>query len=355
MSESKDALLRYLALLQLIPRLPGRISTPALLGKLHDRGFFIDIRSLQRDLKDKLSLLLPIVCHDQERPFRWSIDSQVTLNLPALDTPAALTLYLAEGHLKNLLPPGVMTQLGPQFRAARDSLNGMTQNGLANWSRRVRALPNGKVLLPAEVDPQVWADVSASLVENKQLKVTYLSRSKGENKVLRVHPAGLVSRHSVSYLIGTVNEYDDLRQFALHRIKQCVLLEVEGREHGDFDIDGYIASGAFSSRLAEYEVELVADVHPQIAWLLNETPLSSQQTLEPLKDTDWQRLCAQVPLDQETLWWIFGLNDNIRVYEPQVWVDEIRAKYERLRALYDDATSTVAAVKHDRITTHSLG
>lgn len=338
MSESKDALFRHLTLLQLIPRTPGRISTPVLLEKLHDRGFFIDVRSLQRDLKDKLSLHFPIVCHDQDRPFRWSLNSRTHPALAALDTPAALALYLAEGHLHNLLPPDVMALLGPQFKAARDSLDGMTQNGLAHWSRRVRALPNGKVLLPAKVDSQVWADVSAALVENKQLQVTYLSRSKGEAKVFRVHPAGLVSRHSVSYLIGTVNEYDDLRQFALHRIQKTEVLGTSGREHGDYDIDGYIAAGAFALRQAEQEVELIADVHPQIAWLLSETPLSSQQSLEPLAGSDWQRLCAQVPLDQETLWWIFGLNDNIRVHKPQVWVDKIRTKLRNLQVFYESAT-----------------
>lgn len=52
MSENKDTLLRLLATLQLIPRHPGRIATTTLQDKLADRGFKIDLRSLQRDLKD---------------------------------------------------------------------------------------------------------------------------------------------------------------------------------------------------------------------------------------------------------------------------------------------------------------
>ncbi|RCV85767.1 WYL domain-containing protein, partial [Vreelandella rituensis] len=52
MSEIRETLFRYLTMLQLIPRSPGRIATPVLLEKLRERGFQVDSRSLQRDLRD---------------------------------------------------------------------------------------------------------------------------------------------------------------------------------------------------------------------------------------------------------------------------------------------------------------
>jgi len=336
MSETKDPLYRYLALLQLIPRWPHRISTPALQEKLRDRGFKITARSLQRDLSAKLASF-PIHCYDEERPYRWGYIENPWLDprsLPTQDTPSALALHLAASHLRHLLPQGVLDQLTPQFRAASDYLEGMEHNGLAHWARRVRSLPNGKALLPAELTPQIWDRVSTALVENRQLRVEYRSRSQGASKSYRLHPAGLVSRHSISYLIGTVNDYDDLRQFALHRIQSAELLDEPAREHQGFDIDRYIEGGAFAWRQAPQDIELIADVHPQLAWLLGETPLSREQRLEPLPGSDWQRLYARVPLDQETLWWIFGLNDQIRVHAPQVWVDEIGRKLESLRRMY---------------------
>lgn len=74
MSEIRETLFRYLALLQLIPRSPGRISTTVLLEKLHERGFHIDTRSLQRDLRDRLSLHFPLGCDDSQKPYRWYFD-----------------------------------------------------------------------------------------------------------------------------------------------------------------------------------------------------------------------------------------------------------------------------------------
>lgn len=336
MSEAKDTLLRLFALLRLIPRDPQRIATPVLLEKLKDRGFSVTLRSVQRDLV-RLSIPFSLLRDESTTPNRWSFTRDAPLELAAMDTPTALALYLAESHLNGLLPQSVLDQLGAQFRKARNYLDDLGHNGLAHWARRVRTLPNGKALLPAQVDAQVWAQVCAALLESRQLEIDYLSRSKAERKQLRIHPAGLVSRHSTSYLVGTVDGYADLRQFALHRIQQAEALEAAAQLQPEPDIDAYIASGAFTSRRAAGEVELVADVHPQVAWLLQETPLSPQQTLEALPDSDWQRLRARVPLDQETLWWIFGLNDNIHVHAPGVWVEEIRQKVARLGQLYGSA------------------
>lgn len=279
MSESKDLLLRSITLLQLIPRWPKSISTRDLLDKLKAEGFQINLRSLQRDLRD-LSSRLAIVNNDEDtRPYRWSIREGANHGLPAQETPSsALALYLAESHLSHLLPQSVLDLLRPQFRSARNQLDGMQHNHLAHWARRVRSLPNGKALLPAELQPQVWTQVSNALLERRQLQVDYLSRSQGASKRFRLHLAGLVSRHSISYLIGTVNDYADLRQFALHRIQSAELLDEPAREHEDFDIDRYIEGGAFAWRQSPHEVELIADIHPQLAWLLGETPAQPRTT-----------------------------------------------------------------------------
>lgn len=339
MSEAKDTLLRLIALLRLIPRAPGRIATTTLLEKLKDDGFSVSLRTVQRDL-DRLSIPFALQRDESAPSFRWSLSENAPIDLSAMDTPTALALYLAESHLKTLLPQSVLDQLGPQFRMARDYLDNLENNGLAHWARRVRAHPNGKSLQPAQIISQVWELTSTALLEHKQLQISYLSRSKTELKQLLIHPAGLVSRHAISYLIGSVDGYNDLRQFALHRIRQAECLDAAARTHNDFEIDSYIRQDLNTTAPIE-QVELVADVSPQIAWLLSETPLSNEQSLKPLPDSDWQRLRATVPDDQETQWWVFGLGENVRVWEPQSWVQSIKEKVARLKAQYEQVTQSV--------------
>lgn len=340
----KDPLLRHIAMMQLIPRAPAEISTRLLQEKLKARGFEIDVRSLQRDLNRLMEKDFDIDCNTGVRPYRWSFKELSRFNLPQQDTPTALTLHLVESHLRHLLPQGVMRQLAPQFRAAREHLDQLTQNQLARWPKRVRAIPNGQALMPAEVDPQVWAAVSEALVGQRQLRVRYRSRSKGcEHKSLRLHPQSLVSRHAVSYLVAMADDYEDLRHFALHRIEQAEVIDeprTHARQRNDHDIDAYIASGAFGTPRAGaangQPVELVADVDAQTAWLLRETPLAAGQelTLLPQSDNGWHRLRVPLPDSQETLWWILGLNSRIRVHEPAHWVEEIKEHLATTLRLY---------------------
>ncbi|SFB86709.1 Predicted DNA-binding transcriptional regulator YafY, contains an HTH and WYL domains [Marinospirillum celere] len=334
MSESKDTLLRLLTTLQLIPRHPGRIATTTLQGKLADRGFSIDLRSLQRDLKEKLSSHFPLICDESVRPFRWSFIADAQINLPELDTPAALTLCLAEEQLRSLLPASVADQLKPQFQAARQHLDSLEHNQLAGWAKRVRALPNGKALIPAPLKDEIWSKVSEALLHQQQLEVTYLSRAQQKAKTFTLHPVGLVSRYSLSYLIAQVEGYDNLRHFALHRLQSATLLDRPSNPHPEFDLDAYIQSGALTWKTEEGTTQLIADVHPQLAWILKETPLSEEQTLAPIKGSEWERLEANVVQDKETLWWIHGLNDKIHVHEPQEWVEEIKQTLSKLNDFY---------------------
>ncbi|MCE8004419.1 helix-turn-helix transcriptional regulator [Billgrantia ethanolica] len=332
MSEIRDTLFRYLTMLQLIPRSPGRISTPVLLEKLSERGFNIDARSLQRDLRDKLAFHFPLGCDDSQKPYRWYFDRDFHCNLPALDIPSALTLVLTEEYLKGLLPPVVMGQLSPQFRDARQLLDNLEQNGLSRWARRVRAIPNGKALVPAPVNEVTWQTVAQALLEQRALDVTYLSRSREEHKKFTLHPQGLVSRHSVTYLLATVNDYEDIRQFALQRVEAIAFSKLPWRESAGFNLDDYISSGAFGYPQSTGNVRLVAHVEPQVAWLLAETPLAETQRMSPLPGSDWQRLEAEVPDDQQTLWWLRGMGASVEVIEPVVWRDDMRANAERILA-----------------------
>lgn len=333
MPEAKDTLLRLFNLLRLIPEYPRYSTAPTLHEKLRDRGFHVDLRTVQRDLQ-RLSGPFSLIDEEEGGRKQWSHAKNAPLDLRDMEPATALALYLAEGHLKNLLPQSILDLLTPQFDKAKNCVTELEQNHLGHWARSVRALPNGKALLPAPIGPEVWRAVSTALLERRQLRIDYLSRSKAGTKPLLIHPTGLISRHSISYLIASVDGYDDLRQFALHRIKHAELLNEPARTRADFEVDNYIRQDLNTAAPIE-QVELVADVSPQIAWLLGESPLSPEQSLEPLPDSDWQRLRAVVPDDQETLWWVFGLGENICVHKPNTWPTTLKQRANKVRELYE--------------------
>lgn len=336
MSDMKDTLLRQLALLRLIPETPRFTSTVILHEKLQERGFSVNLRSVQRDLL-RLSVMFPLVSEEKSGRNEWSFAEGASLDLRDMEPPTALALTLAEEHLQNLLPQTVLDLMAPQFRKARIYLSSMEKNQLSNWSRRVRAMPNGKSLLPAQVDAEVWADVSLALLEHKQLSVTYLARGKTQSSQFILHPAGIISRHATSYLIASVNDYSDLRQFALHRIQTAQVLDKVAKPHKCFNVDSYIREELNTGSTIK-QVQLVADIAPNIAWLLHETPLSKMQSITPLEGSDWRRLEVTVPDDTETLWWVFGLAEHICVLQPQHWRETIQQKLMKMQSLYGSST-----------------
>ncbi|MGH8054890.1 MAG: helix-turn-helix transcriptional regulator [Stenotrophomonas sp.] len=332
-NDPKDPLVRSLVLLGLIPRYPKSASVQELKAALEQRGFSVTARTLQRDLGEKLSTRFPLISQNDGQTLRWSFDSQAQITLPATDTAAALAMNLAEGHLKHLLPPGVLALLEPQFATARNHLQSLQHNPLTRWAQRVRSLPNGKTLLPASVDGQVWESAATALLEQRQLQVDYFSRVKGEVKTMTLHPKGLASRGPASYLIASVGDYTDVRHFALHRIQKAEVLSEPARDD-DFDMDAYLPTAAFTPRQGTGMVELVADVHPDTAGILQETPLSDDQILESLAETNWLQLKASVPDDQEMLWWVYGHGKNILVHEPASWATIISENSRAVQTLY---------------------
>tara|TARA_R110000824_G_scaffold207846_1_gene393417 strand:- start:41285 stop:41815 length:531 start_codon:yes stop_codon:yes gene_type:complete len=164
--------------------------------------------------------------------------------------------------------------------------------------------------------------------------VVYLSRATKTEKHFTLHPQGLVSRHSVTYLLATVNDYDDIRQFAMHRIETATISESTWRPLHNFDVDNYIAGGAFGYLQGKAPVTLVAQVAPQVAWLLSAPPLSEAQQLASLPDNTWQQLEAEVPDDQQTLWWLMAMGANVNVLAPTSWRETLKANAEQVLAPY---------------------
>ncbi len=330
MSANQETIFRYLALLQLIPRYPGSRDTRSLMQALSGQGFQVSMRMLQRDL-DKLSGMFPLICDDAQKPYKWSFDRDFKSNLPALDTPKALTLVLAEQYLKQLLPHAALQQLQHEFESARRHLEALEGNRLASWTEKVMAVPEGNVLQPAECDEHVWQTVTDALISGRALEVRYLSRSKSEMHDLTLHPQGIVVRYRVTYLLAMADDYVDVRQFALHRIQSACVSEQPGRVCPDFRLRDYVHRGAFGYPMSPDPVVLRARVRPAVAWLLRETPLSDSQVLSSEADAEgWYQLEVRVPDDRQTQWWLQSMGAEIDVLEPRTWRDAIHRQARQI-------------------------
>ncbi len=328
-----DALLRQLAMLRLIPRSPRSTDAPTIRKKLAEEGFEVDVRTVQRDL-ETLSSLFPLGRDETGKPYRWSWDRNALHELPGMDPPTALTLALAHRFLDRLLPRSSLRLLEPHFRNAENQLKELRSRDFSAWPGKVRVLPQGQRLIPAEVDPSVLEVVYEALLKGRRFSCSYRRKGERAAKAYEVNPLGLVVRDAVSYLVATLWDYPDPLQLTLHRMSRPALLEKPATAVAGFDLDRYIAEGAFGYRLSEQPIRLKVRFAKAPAQHLYETALGQDQTLTEEPDTQTVLLEATVLDTEELRWWLLGFGDQVEVLEPGALRAVFRGMAERLYREY---------------------
>jgi predicted DNA-binding transcriptional regulator YafY len=337
--------LRQLAMLQQVPRRPAKTTTSELKTKLAAKGFEVSQRTIQRDLK-ALSEILPGLTVDDEKDFpgwSWSRDTGLR-EIPAMNGHMALTFQLVSIFLQNIFPPSVINQLTPYFDRAEKVLATIDNHQYANWQEKVRILPRGQALLPAVIDEQIFATISEALLRGKQLRVRYLNRH-GEEIGYDLHPLGLVFRDSVIYLVATIWDYQEPRQLALHRFRQCEQLNQDIQAPDNFKLDNYIAAGNFDyGETEDKTIKLKVIFSDRTGHHLLETPLSRDQKSVNLND-DQLLIEATVRDSAQLRWWLMGFGDCAEIVEPLELREEFIETARNLGEIYNITLETEPANK----------
>ena len=316
-----DPLLRQWCMLRAIPRQPRRIDAKTLLNKVAASGFETTLRTIQRDLV-YLSTQLPLIS-DEAKPQGWSWRADAPqLDLPTLEPLTALVFHLAEKHLRSLLPSTTLNFLNPWFNTANAVLDNQG-NGLAEWRNKVRVLASGQPQIPPLVNSEIQNNVSQALLQNKQLQISYTPRLGEQTKDYVVNLLGLVVRNQSIYLVGTIGDYTDIRQLALHRIQAAQLTDAEISRPEGFDLDQYIQQGAFGWQLGRGNpLRLVAKFSKAAALSITERLLEeNQQTTENADGSI--TLTASVADTRELRVWLLGFGDQAETLEPATLRDEM--------------------------------
>ncbi|MBS8230259.1 MULTISPECIES: helix-turn-helix transcriptional regulator [Marinobacter] len=307
-----DVAMRWLEMLRLIPRSPRKIDALALQSKLAEQGYRIGLRSLQRDLQDA-SRRFPLLCDEEQRPFRWYYPRDYVFDLPAMTPPVALAFSLLNQHTAHLLPLTAKEQLMPWFSRANAVLDAQP-NGLSEWRDKVRVIPDWMPTLPPTIDPVVLETIHTALLQRVQFEGWYQGRRDLEPKQLTVNPLALVSSRQTFYVVGTLWSYEDPVQLAVHRFTEVEQHGISARNLEAFDIDSYIQSGAFGVTKGDpirvkLRFENTAGLH------VKEMPISNDQHIAPDGD-DHFILTATVPNNLMLRWWIASFEDRVELIEP---------------------------------------
>lgn len=328
MSDARQTLYRHWLMLQTLPREPWSISASDLAQRLADQGVKVSKRSVERDLQ-ALSATFPLCCDESKRPYQWAwMKSAPAFSLPGMSPLQALVLLTAEAHLKGLLPKGQLSQLSPMFDQARQAIeNQHSKPGMNAWPQAVAVVEASPPTIPPEIRPGVLETIHDAILEQRVVEVAYRSRSAGSTRDLKLHPIGLLQRSRVGYVACTINDYDDVRLLALHRITKAKLLDTPHRPHTPDRLRQAkaLVEAGFADR---GKIGLVVRMKAFSAQHLEESPLAKDQKMEPDTKEGFVRISATVHDTDQLRWWLMGYGEIVEVLEPthlRDWAAEVHA------------------------------
>lgn len=312
---------RFKALLQMIPRAPDSISTERLQERLFAAGFEVDLRTVQRNLKDLVkSGEFGLASEKKGRESaRWHYlaDAPMTI-FPSLDDHTALAFRLANAFLQSLMPPETVHALRPFVDEAGRHLAKRRQAAAGKWQDKIHVFPQGMRKRAPKINSQVREAVYRALLEEKPLRLMHLSRGKREAGEFIISPLGLVVRDYLIYLYGLTREKKQVLSFALNRTQHAEILEnvVIDQPPADFSLAGYEHLVSMPIK-GSPRLDLILRIGKNSAYSLRECPLAGKQTVtDDLENPGGSILRAEVPNTVELRQWVRSLGPNAEVLEP---------------------------------------
>ena len=178
----------------------------------------------------------------------------------------------------------------------------------------------------------VLEGVEQALLEKRVIDIEYTPRPPNAAKHYLVNPLALVTKGSTLYLIATLVDNGEYRNFALHRATQIEIIDKPVTTPPGFSLTDYLAKGnlAFARHRS---IELALRVDYIKGYHLQESWLSENQRIEP--DGSYHFIIHATVNDTEELrWWLMSIADISEVISPPDLRDTMLASLRKGLANY---------------------
>ena len=226
---------------------------------------------------------------------------------------------LAKQHLEHLLPANLMSSMSGFFEQARRTLErdqpAAIRKPESAWLKKVRVVSTTVPMLPPKIEPGVFEALSSALYKDQWLEISYRN-AKGQTKQKKVMPLGIAQQGQRLFVPCVFYGYTDIRNIAVHRIIEAKSTGQPFQRPKDFDLETYDDSGRFGYGKAEKIVARLW-ITDYLKLLLEETPLSEDQTIAPAHDgaSGWE-LTATVTNSMLLVWWLRSQGESVRLLGP---------------------------------------
>lgn len=305
----------------------------AAIGALAD-DLRVTTRTIRRDLAALQEAGFPLYDErDEEGHVRWRLDGHALKGLETGFTLAELcALYLSRNLLEAVAGTPFQRDLTLAFARLEKLLSPRMRQFLDRLPAVLAAKPG-----PRATGGDAQAHIVASLLEAtlhyRAATMKYDSVSSGRVKDYLVHPYRLAFAQGGLYLLAHVPAYQDIRTFAVDRIRSVSLEKQTFTPKQPLGDDVFANSlGVHTGPAAHVEIEFAAQVAPYVRARVWHT---SQQVREGPEGS--LVLAMDVCHDWALRSWILGWGQFARVLAPAALAKELRSDLQAASERYRQA------------------
>lgn len=289
-------------------------------------------RTVYRDLEALQAAGFPVYTDRVEGRNRWSLLDTAKHSIPIpFSLPELMALYFSRGMMKVLKDTVFYDSLESLFDKIKTTLPAeyLQYLGQIENSLEVSAKPYknyGRILETIE-------KISDAAINKKQIEIAYYTMSRKSQTRRKIAPYKIWFFDGTFYLIANCGLREDVRIFALDRIKELEITDEPFETPEDFNIDEFMRSsfGVFHGEPVRVRIWFAAD----IAEYIGEKVWHDSQRLEPQKDGSII-FEAEVAGIEEIKYWVLKWGAKARVLAPGSLREETRREVESMLANYED-------------------
>lgn len=247
---------------------------------------------------------------------------------PELSEGELLSLFILVSVLKQF----ENTPLEESLEVLRKKLEKFlpSPSGITPDSLRMMLSPFVSVLQPRVSISENFRKVFEAIQKRRRVRITYHSLSSGERKVREVEPYHLYNFEGVWYFCGFCLQRQAIRDFALDRMEDIVVLPECFVIPPDFDPHVYLSQAFRMFRGEICRVVVRFDAY-QARWI-RERIWHPTQKITELEDGG---LLFEVEGNREEIKrWVMGYGTHAEIIEPSSLREEVKEEIQKMYAQY---------------------
>ena len=291
----------------------------------------VHVRTIRRDLDALARSGFPLFDEKVNGTSMWKLRAKPFRGLEqlGLSVMELCALYCGRSVLSSAGAVPLADEMDHAFTKLESALPDATRRFLDRLPVMIKSKITGRRKQDARKAREILARITDAALARRRVEMTYHSASSRRTKKYVVEPLRMTAADGGMYVTAWVPEYDEIRTFALERIKTLGVLD-EIFELRTLPPEPFANSiGAFSGRPELIEIEFDAGIADYIA---SREWHKSQEILVRNDGSILVRLC--VCNDRPLKTWILGFGGGARVVTPQALAQDILEEIQLARERY---------------------